>query len=257
MAIMIERLKMSYGEREVLKGVDLHIKKGKLTGILGPNGCGKSTLLKSVLGVLKDRDGRIEIGEKELREYTPRELAQKLSFVPQKSSLSSPMNVEEFVLMGRLPHLKSSWHGYSRDDREITRNIIGDLGLDEFKDRTVFNLSGGEFQRILLARALAQDPEILLLDEPTSALDLNHAVELMGRVKTMVKKKDITAVAVIHDLNLASMFCDELIIMKEGAAKYRGTPKDVLTENILMEVYNLKCRVISDKENNPYVIPLV
>lgn len=257
MAIKIKGLKMSYGQKEILKGVDIHIKKGKLTGVLGPNGCGKSTLLKSILGILKNRDGKIDIGDKELREYDSKELAKKLSFVPQKSNLSSPMNVEEFVLMGRLPHLKSSWNGYSNDDRTITRNIINDLGLDDFKDRVTFNLSGGEFQRILLARALAQNPEILLLDEPTSSLDLNHAVELMSRVKTMVKKKEITAVAVIHDLNLASMFCDELIIMKDGIAKYRGIPKDILTENILLEIYNLKCKIIADKGDNPYVIPMI
>lgn len=257
MAILIENLKMSYGERKVLKGIDLQIKKGKLTGILGPNGCGKSTLLKSVLGVLKDGKGKIQIEKKELKEYSSKELAQTLSFVPQKSNLSSPMNVEEFILMGRLPHLKSSWHGYSKDDRSITKNIINDLGLEEFKDRTAFNLSGGEFQRVLLARALTQNPKIILLDEPTSALDLNHAVELMGRLKNMISKKDITAVAVIHDLNLASMFCDELVIMKDGKIKYRGNPRDILTEDILMEIYSLKCKIIVDSKNNPYVIPLI
>ena len=240
MAIKVERLKFSYGEREILKGVDIHIKKGRLTGILGPNGCGKSTLLKSIL-----------------EEYTQKELAKKLSFVPQKSSLSSPMKVEDFVLMGRLPHLKSSWHGYTKEDREIRDKTLEELGLEDFRERSAFTLSGGEFQRILLARALTQSPEILLLDEPTSALDLNHAVELMSRVRTMAKKKKITSIAVIHDLNLASMFCDELIIMKEGRAKYRGIPKDILTESILMEVYNLKCKIINDKQGNPYVIPLI
>ncbi len=257
MAIKVEELKVSFKEAKILKGINLHIKKGKLTGILGPNGCGKSTLLKGILGILKNKDGSIHIGEKKLQEYSQKELAKKLSFVPQKSNLSSPMNVEEFILMGRLPHLKSSWHGYSQDDRTITKNIMMELGLWDFKDRITFSLSGGEFQRVLLARALTQNPEILLLDEPTSALDLNHAVELMSKVKNMVKKKDITAVAVIHDLNLASMFCDELIIMKDGIAKYHGNPKDILTKDILLEIYNLKCRVIVNKDDNPYIIPII
>jgi iron complex transport system ATP-binding protein len=257
MAIKVEKLKFSYGKREILKGVDIHIKKGKLIGILGPNGCGKSTLLKSILGVLKNQEGKIQIGEKGLEEYTQKELAKKLSFVPQKSNLSSPMKVEDFVLMGRLPHLKSSWHGYSKEDMEMRDKTLEELGLEDFRERSAFNLSGGEFQRILLARALTQDPEILLLDEPTSALDLNHAVELMSRVRTMVKKKKITSIAVIHDLNLASMFCDELIIMKDGTVKYKGTPKDILTESVLSEVYNLKCKVTNDGEGNPYVIPLI
>lgn len=257
MAITIQDVRFSYGEKEILKGINLNIKKEKLTGILGPNGCGKSTLLKNMLGYLKKDSGNINISEKELRDFTQKDLAKKMALVPQKSSLNSPMKVEEFVLMGRLPHLASSWQGYSREDVKISEKHMEDLDLIKFRDRGALSLSGGEFQRVLLARALTQSPEILMLDEPTSAMDINHAVELMSSVKNLVKKKKLTSIAVIHDLNLASMFCDELILMKDGKVKYIGTPKEVLTEEILKEVYKLKSKVIEDDNGNPVVIPLI
>lgn len=257
MAIKVNNLKFSYGEKETLKGVNVHIKKGKFTGILGPNGCGKSTFLKNVLGYLKSNSGNVKINNIDRDEVSKKEIAKIISLVPQKSNLMATMSVEDFVLMGRLPHLKSSWSGYTKEDKNMASENLKFLGLYKFKERIALSLSGGEFQRVLLARALTQNPEILLLDEPTSALDLNHAVELLNRVKTLVQDKELTSVAVLHDLNLASMFCDELIIMKDGKVAYQGTPKEVLTEEILKEVYNLKSKVLKDENGYPYVIPLI
>ena len=257
MAIKVKKLKFSYGKKEILKGVDIHIKEGKLTGILGPNGCGKSTFLKNILGYLISDSGIIEINKKNKNEIGRKEIAKIISLVPQKSNLMATMSVKDFVLMGRLPHLKSSWVGYTKEDNDIVNDNLNFLGLDNFKERVALSLSGGEFQRVLLARALTQNPEILLLDEPTSALDLSHAVDLLNRIKTLVKEKKLTSVAVLHDLNLASMFCDELIIMKDGVVAYQGTPKEVLTESILKDVYNLKSKVIREDNGYPYVIPLI
>lgn len=259
MAIRIENLRYSYDERgrDILKGVDLHIKKGKFTGILGPNGCGKSTLLKNITGFLQRKEGDIFFEDVEDRVVTRKEMAKKVALVPQKSSLSSPISVEDFVMMGRIPHLKSSWDGFRKEDREKVNDKLRDLKLEKFKNRVAMTLSGGEFQRVLLARALSQEPEILLLDEPTSALDLNHAVELLDQVRSIVLKEGITGVAVLHDLNLAAMFCHELVIMGEGKVLYRGTPKEVLTENILLEVYNLKAKVLIDENGIPIVIPKI
>jgi iron complex transport system ATP-binding protein len=258
MAIKVNNLKFSYGEKETLKGINLHIKNSKLTGILGPNGCGKSTFLKNVSGYLKSNSGEILINN-EKKEHLIKEqrLAKIMSLVPQKSSLMSPMSVEDFVLLGRLPHLKSSWSGYSLEDKKIANEALAALGLEHFKKRIALSLSGGEFQRVLLARSLAQNPEILLLDEPTSALDLNHAVELLNKVKQLVIERGMTGIAVLHDLNLAAMFCDELVLMKEGKVLYQGTPAEVLTEEILSEVYNLKSKIIKDENGNPYVMPLI
>ena len=253
--IDIENLTFAYGKRKILKGIELKISKNKLTGILGPNGCGKTTLLKNILGYLKEDTGKIILNGKSNKKYTQKEKAKLISFVPQKSQLMSGLSVEEFVLMGRLPHLKNSWDGYSKHDNEIATKFLKELNLNEFSKRQAITLSGGEFQRVLLARALTQEPKIILLDEPTSALDLNHALELMQKVKLAVSEKELTAVTVLHDLNLASMFCDELIILKDGKVYCKGTPKEIITKENLREVYNLECNIILDSEDKPYVIP--
>lgn len=255
-AIKINNLNFSYGNKQILKNMSLEIERKKITGILGPNGCGKSTLLKNILGYVNKNNESIEIFQKKEKDYTQKEKAKIMALVPQKSNLLSPMSVIDFVTMGRLPHLKNSWEGYSKKDINIAFETLKILGLENFSERIALSLSGGEFQRVLLARALTQEPKILLLDEPTSALDLNHAVDLMGRVKKLVKNHDITAVAVLHDLNLASMFCDELFLVKDGKIAYKGTPKEVLTEKILEEVYQLKSKIIYDENDKPYIIPL-
>ncbi|MGL4947494.1 MAG: ABC transporter ATP-binding protein, partial [Cetobacterium sp.] len=243
MGIKIKELSFSYGEREILNAIEVHIKKGKMTGILGPNGCGKSTFLKNILGYLSPNSGEVIFNGKNAIELSKKDKAKIISLVPQKSNLMTNMSVKDFVLMGRLPHLKSNWSGYSFGDLKKVEDNLRMLDLKKFSERVAVSLSGGEFQRVLLARALTQDPEILLLDEPTSALDLNHAVELLNKVKNLVLKKSLTSVAVLHDLNLAAMFCDELIMMKDGVIKFHGTPEEVLTESNLKEVYNLKSRV--------------
>lgn len=255
--IKIEGIKFSYGNKEILKNINLEIKKGKMIGILGPNGCGKSTLLKNILGYLKPSSGNIFINNKKTDSISSKELAKLVSLVPQKSSLMSPMTVEDFVLMGRLPHLTSSWSGYRGEDFKIVKDKLNFLELNKFEKRVALSLSGGEFQRVLLARALVQDTELLLLDEPTSALDLNHAVEILNSVKMLVSNHGITGVAVLHDLNLASMFCDEIIMMKDGEIYYQGTPQEVIKEEILKEIYNLKSRVFCGENNIPYVIPQI
>lgn len=257
MGIKVENLSFSYGDRAILKNLKVQIKKGKMTGILGPNGCGKSTFLKNILGYLTPNSGEIIFNGKDTVGLSKKDKAKLVSLVPQKSNLMTNMSVKDFVLMGRLPHLKSSWAGYTFDDKKKVEDNLNFLGLYKFSERVAVSLSGGEFQRVLLARALTQEPEILLLDEPTSALDLNHAVELLNKVKSLSLEKSLTSVAVLHDLNLAAMFCDELIMMKDGEIKFQGTPLEVLTEENLRAVYNLKSKVIKDENGIPYIIPLV
>lgn len=257
MAIKIENLHFAYGKKEILKGVNLNITKGKLTGILGPNGCGKSTLLKNVLGYLEPSCGKIVINDVEKEVIGRKKLAQTLASVPQKSNLAAALTVMDFVLMGRVPHLKSSWTGYSKVDREIAKQKLIDLGLEKFKDRIALSLSGGEFQCVLLARALTQEPTILLLDEPTSALDINHAIALLQQVKKSIREKNLTAVIVMHDLNLASLFCDELVVMKDGKVVTQGTPEEVITKELIKNVYNLEVSVTRDENNKKYIIPRI
>lgn len=254
--ISIENITFSYGlsEENLLDGINLNIEKGKFIGILGPNGCGKSTLLKVILKYLNPKEGIIKIENKELKEYTQSELAEILSFVPQKSSLTMPLTVEDVVYMGRVPYMKNKWTGFDREDREKVEKIMQMLKIDKFKNRVIFSLSGGEFQRVLLARALAQNTNIMLLDEPTSALDMNYALEIMRLTSYFVQNESLTAVMVLHDLNLASMYCDSIILLKNGKIAYEGTPKELFRPEILEEIYGFNCEVI---ENNgfSYVIP--
>ncbi len=254
--ISIENTTFSYGlsEENLLDGINLNIEKGKFIGILGPNGCGKSTLLKVILKYLNPKEGIIKIENKELKEYTQSELAEILSFVPQKSSLTMPLTVEDVVYMGRVPYMKNKWTGFDREDREKVEKIMQMLKIDKFKNRVIFSLSGGEFQRVLLARALAQNTNIMLLDEPTSALDMNYALEIMRLTSYFVQNESLTAVMVLHDLNLASMYCNSIILLKNGKIAYEGTPKELFRPEILEEIYGFNCEVI---ENNgfSYVIP--
>ena len=254
--ISIENASFSYGlgEENLLDKINLNIEKGKFIGILGPNGCGKSTLLKVILKYLNPKEGIIKIENKELKEYTQSELAEILSFVPQKSSLTMPLTVEDVVYMGRVPYMKNKWTGFDREDREKVEKIMQMLKIDKFRNRVIFSLSGGEFQRVLLARALVQNTNTMLLDEPTSALDMNYALEIMKLTSYFVKNENLTAVMVLHDLNLASMYCDSIILLKEGKIAYEGTPKELFKPEILEEIYGFNCEVI---ENNgfSYVIP--
>ena len=254
--ISIENVSFSYGlsEENLLNEINLNIEKGKFIGILGPNGCGKSTLLKVILKYLHPRQGIIKIDNKELKEYSQSELAEILSFVPQKSALTMPLTVEDVVYMGRGPYIKNKWIGFDREDREKVEKIMQMLKIDKFRNRVIFSLSGGEFQRVLLARALVQNTNIMLLDEPTSALDMNYALEIMKLTSYFVKNENLTAVMVLHDLNLASMYCDSIILLKEGKIAYEGTPKELFKPEILEEIYGFNCEVI---ENNgfSYVIP--
>ena len=253
--INIHDLHFSYGDREILKGIDVTFKGNKITGILGPNGCGKSTLLKNILGYLKKDSGEIKLGERDLDSISQKSKAKIISFVPQKSQLMSDMSVQDFVLLGRLPHLKNSWDGYSKKDNEIVDKYLEELELENFLERKATTLSGGEFQRVLLARALVQETDIILLDEPTSALDLNHALDLMSKLRHTMEKKNLTAIVVLHDLNLAAMFCDELVMLKDGKVYCQGTPKETLTKENLKKIYNLNCDIFYTEEDIPYVIP--
>ena len=196
----------------------------------------------------------MELQNKKLKDYRQEELSKILSFVPQKSSLSMPMTVEEVVYMGRVPYMKNKWAGFDREDDEKVNEVMKKLELEKFRQRNIFSLSGGEFQRVLLARALAQDTEIIMLDEPTSALDMNYALEIMKLVFNFVKNENMTGIMVMHDLNLASMYCDNLIFLKDGKIKYRGTPEELFKPEVFYEIYGFQCEVAKYNDNY-YVIP--
>lgn len=253
--IRIENLSFGYCKKNILKNINLSFKEGSFTGILGPNGSGKSTLLKNILGYLKPNSGSVFINDENINHMKRKEYAKLVGFVPQKSGFSMAVSVEEFILLGRIPHLKNKWNGFEKNDREITDEIIKQMNLEKFRERNVLTLSGGEFQRVLVARALCQQPKILLLDEPTSALDLNYAVELLGVVKELSVYKGITVVTVLHDLNLASFFCSDLVLMKNGGVYMTGNQNNIIDSDVLKDVYGFDSKIIEDG-GIPYIIPV-
>ena len=254
--INIEKLNYSYGKKEVLKELSLNIDENKLTGIIGPNGCGKSTLAKNIIRYINGKFEYFKIMDIDIRQLSHKKIAQLISYIPQKSTIISNISVFDYVLLGRFPLLKNSWDNYSEKDYEIVENNINLLNIKELKDRNVETLSGGELQKALLARALAQEAKILLLDEPTSALDLNNAVEFMKILKNISIKKEISVIIIIHDLNLASLFCDSLIILKDGKFIEKGSPKEVINEKNIKSIYNLDCKVCYNENDKPYIIPI-
>ena len=253
--INIKKLNYSYGKKEVLKELSLDIDKNKLTGIIGPNGCGKSTLAKNIIKYINGKFESFKIMDTDIRELTHKKIAQLISYIPQKSIIIPNISVFDYVLLGRFPLLKNSWDNYSEQDYEIVEKNINLLNIKELRDRNVETLSGGELQKALLARALAQEAKILLLDEPTSALDLNNAVEFMKILKNISIQKNISVIIIIHDLNLASLFCDSLIILKDGRFIEKGSPKEVINEENIKSVYNLDCKVCYNENDKPYIIP--
>ena len=254
--INIEKLNYSYGKKEVLKELSLNIDENKLTGIIGPNGCGKSTLAKNIIRYINGKFEYFKIMDIDIRQLSHKKIAQLISYIPQKSTIISNISVFDYVLLGRFPLLKNSWDNYSEKDYEIVENNINLLNIKELRDRNVETLSGGELQKALLARALAQEAKILLLDEPTSALDLNNAVEFMKILKNISIQKNISVIIIIHDLNLASLFCDSLIILKDGKFIEKGSPKEVINEKNIKSIYNLDCKVFYNENDKPYIIPI-
>ena len=235
--ISIKNVSFSYdnSQKKIIDGLNINIKKGEFVGILGANGSGKSTLLKMILKYFPIETGNIEISDKNISLYSPKEMAKIISFVPQKSALNR-------------------WIGFDKEDERKVNEILEKLRLEKFRDRSIFSLSGGEFQRVLLARALVQETRIVLLDEPTSALDMNYALEIMKLTSDFVKEKKITAVMVLHDLNLASMYCDNVMFLKDGKIAYSGSPKELYKKEVFSEIYGFECEIV---ENNGllYVIP--
>ena len=242
----VSGLNFSYGKRAILQDVCLNLEQGKFYGILGPNGCGKSTLLKNILQILKPASGIIEINGKKASEYGLKELAALIGFVPQKTALAAPLSVKEILLAGRFCRLKSAFSGYDASDHAKVEQMAELLDVKKFLERSAFELSGGEFGRVLLARALVSEPEILLLDEPTGALDMNYAIEAMSICENLTRSLNLTSVIVLHDLNLASLFCDEILMLKDGAVRYRGSASELFTPQIIKEIYGFEALIVEE-----------
>ena len=231
------RLSFSYGRREVLKEVEFSAQKERLLAIIGPNGAGKSTLLKCMVGILKPR-GYVKLDNTNLLELKPRDRAKFITYVPQSSIPEFAFTIEEFVEMGAYA---------TRGD---IRDALERIGMWDRRKEFVTNLSGGEYQLVLIARALAQGSEVILLDEPTSHLDINHALLIMALLEELKREKII--ISVMHDLNLALQYSDEIILLNRGKVEWKGNTKELNSE-ILERVYGVKARII-EIEGKPMVL---
>ena len=250
MNIQTNTIQVAFGSKAILHDISLNIQDKEFVGIIGPNGSGKSTFLKCLYRVLQPNNGKIFFDGTELSELSHRDTALKMAVVAQHSTVNFDFSVLEMVLMGRSPY-KGLLDRDKIDDYEIARHALEQVGLSDFESRNFNTLSGGEQQRVILARALAQRTECLVLDEPTNHLDIKYQLELM----TIVKRLDATVVSAIHDLNLASLFCDSLIILKDGRFIEKGSPKEVINEENIKSVYNLDCKVCYNENDKPYIIP--
>jgi len=225
----------AYAGRQALQGVNLHAEPGQVVGVLGPNGSGKSTLIKVLSGVLSGYDGSAAIDAGEVRELRRRDLARKLAVVPQESSFGFTFSALEIVLMGRHPHL-AGLAFESEADIEVARAALERCGAMDLGSRTIHELSSGERQRVIFARALAQQPRALLLDEPASFLDIRHQVELYDIVRELAQQ-GCTVLTVLHDLNLAAEYCDRIYLLREGKIEAGGPTTEVLTYANLTRVF--------------------
>jgi iron complex transport system ATP-binding protein len=240
MKLEIKGVSFGYGSMPALEDVTMSLGDGEIVSLVGPNGSGKTTLLKCINMILKFQKGTVLVEEKDISKLKLKELAKLLSYVPQSAGRSFPSTVFEIVLIGRKPYV--DWSVSSRD-KEIVSNILSLMGLKEMALRQSNELSGGEYQKVLIARALAQEPQVLLLDEPTSNLDLKHQLDVLNLITSIVKKKNIAAVMAMHDLNLASRFSNKMIFLNGGKIYDAGKPENVLTERNIRKVYGVEAIV--------------
>jgi iron complex transport system ATP-binding protein len=252
MKIEVRGVSFSYGSLPALRGITLEVGEGEVVGLVGPNGSGKTTLLRCLDGILKPQRGTIFLDGKEVGKIPPRELSRKVGYLPQAPSPSFPLTVFDTVLLGRKPHL--GWRVRGRDLRMVS-GLLEETGIEKLALRHFNELSGGEKQKVLLARLLAQEPEVLLLDEPTSNLDLKHQLEILGLLRKKVKKRGVTAVMALHDLNLASRFSDRIVLLYRGRIFASGGPRSVLTPAHLKKVYGVRVKRVEGR-GRPYLLPL-
>ncbi|MBM4763595.1 heme ABC transporter ATP-binding protein [Bacillus sp. B15-48] len=239
MRIQVQDVSTSINEKRIISNIHLEARSGEFVGVIGPNGSGKSTLLKNIYRLNKPDCGKITLGDEDIYKLSAKKTAQKMAVVSQESQNSFDFSVKEIVLMGRAPH-KRMIEIDTEEDLRITEESLNKVGLSNYSDRSITTLSGGEKQRVMVARALAQQAKVLVLDEPTNHLDIHHQLQLMDLVKTL----DITVIAALHDLNIAATYCDRIYVLNRGEIVISGTPEEVLTEATLKEVFRVNTNIV-------------
>ncbi|MBU1692495.1 MAG: ABC transporter ATP-binding protein [Verrucomicrobia bacterium] len=247
-------LAAGYGDKEVLHDVSLRVAPGELVGLIGPNGAGKTTLLRVLSGGLPARRGRVRLGESELAQLDRRLIARQLAFVPQTLNLPVAFSVRDFVALGRRPY-GAAWSRLTSRDGEAVRLALRHADLVGMEEQGMDELSAGERQRALVALALAQEPQILLLDEPTAHLDIQHAWRLLDLVRTLNRQQGVTVILSSHDLNLAAGFCRRLVLLDAGRIAADGPPETILTADTLSRIYRHPLEVIELPGPRRFVLP--
>jgi len=250
--LKVKDVTFSYARVPVLKDVTLEVATKEILGVLGPNGAGKSTLLKCIDRILTPQKGCISLDGLDITKMSRIELAKKVGYIPQSISHVFSATVFDTVLMGRRPHL--GWRT-SEEDTEKVLETLQMLHIEDLAMRDINELSGGQMQKVFIARALTQEPDLLLLDEPTSNLDIRHQLEVMHTIKSIVRKKGISAIMAIHDLNLAARYADRIIMMHNGTIFSDGEPAYVLTRENIKWVYGVDAEV-NYNDGRPYIVPL-
>lgn len=241
MDLKVSNLSIEFDKKNIINDVSLAVKNGEFVGMIGPNGSGKSTLLRTIYRIIEPSTGTILLDGENLKKIKLTDSAKKMGVVGQFNTINFDFTVFEMVLMGRTPH-KKSLENDNVHDYELATHALRQVGMENYARRSFSTLSGGEKQRILLARALAQEPELLILDEPTNHLDIKYQLQILSIVKSL----GIGVLAALHDLSLAAMYCDKLYVLKAGKVITCGKPKEILTSKLIQDVYEIECDI---KEN--------
>ncbi|MCF7855418.1 MAG: ABC transporter ATP-binding protein [Candidatus Pacebacteria bacterium] len=245
--IEAEKLCLTLGGAVILRGLSLTVRAGDYVSIIGPNGAGKSTFVKCLAGIHRQWQGRLDIEGRSLHDYSRRELARAISYVPQADGRQLPFTVHEFIMMGRYPHL-SAFSSCSAEDEAVVERMLELTGMGCFRHRMMDTLSGGERQNVHIAAALAQGARVLVLDEPVTFLDYRHQVAIMRTLKTVNRESGITVVAVSHDLNHAVEWSDRILAIRDGREVFYGTPREILDNRTLQAIYDIPFKFIADPE---------
>ena len=243
MEIQAKEIVARLGGNHILNGVSIGARQNDFVGLIGPNGSGKSTLLKCIYRVLEPTDGAVLLDGRTLSDYSYRESAKRIAVLAQHNYYNFEFSVRDVVLMGRSPH-KRHMERDNAEDFRIVQEALELVGMGRFADRSFSTLSGGEQQRVILARALAQQTPCLILDEPTNHMDVKYQLQLMD----IVKKLNRTIISAVHDLNIAAMYCTQIYVLKAGKVVACGTPEEVLTEKMIRDVYEVEAEVFRDQK---------